>query len=585
MLCAGALALTGTLALTAALATTPAAAIDKPEDERRSIDFHYSNIQPESARVELLASGNAHYSENLASFDVLWESDGLYFYGDAYSVSGVAGSQGVFKEAVRESPENFTMQEIFGSPTAPVGQHRLSVRAFDHSDGDWEVWDTGFVYLKQFPASVPGLAATLTGCATPAGEPTLNPEPAALELGPDLSGDLDIPALWEIYPDPDPAASNPVAAWAGSWELTGPRPASGTTLTVPAETFEALPDGDYTLTPTVQGTTEFGTVIGVDYAPLAFSVETPAPEIAPEPGDDPTAITATPKYAAPETLIWELTTADGAPIANGEGADIPETILAELTNDTYVVTFTESHGCKTAQTSAEFAVTLNPILTPGELRYGKRVAASATPTIAGSTLDFTIDLANVGEQPVAVALRDVLADVNDDAIVDPSSLKSSSPELTAALSADGSHIEITGELAGEAKATVTYRATVLPEKDRGNSVAVNHVVPADGEDPAVGTVCAPDSGTCTSTPLSPDPAAPKPDPDPDPDPEPSHPKPNPGAPNPGTPNPGTPHRPGVGGGLAHTGAGGGLQLALGSGLLALSGLAFAGVAILKRSRR
>ncbi|MDR1513270.1 MAG: hypothetical protein LBS56_07310 [Propionibacteriaceae bacterium] len=106
---------------------------------------------------------------------------------------------------------------------------------------------------------------------------------------------------------------------------------------------------------------------------------------------------------------------------------------------------------------------------------------------AGDKVRYTVTIANAGSVPVAIAERDQLQWVLDDA--DVANVASDYGPITAML--EGQAISIAGQLEAGATAHVTYDATIRDRASRGDQVLTNVVYPDQvcGTDPK--TPCAP----------------------------------------------------------------------------------------------
>ncbi|MDR2930678.1 MAG: DUF11 domain-containing protein [Propionibacteriaceae bacterium] len=177
--------------------------------------------------------------------------------------------------------------------------------------------------------------------------------------------------------------------------------------------------------------------------------------------------------------------------------------------------------------------------------------ATGTEVRSGDTLTYTLTLDNSkGEIAAPAFMVDDLADVIDDAIVDPASLKVSSDTITAQLIQDGTQLMLQGEVPAGTVVHITYQVKVKPDGQRGNSNVGNCL-----------------GFTCTNNPVAPPPIIVVP---PEP-PTPTPPTPAPPTPTPPTPAPPvspTPPRIDTGGQAAGSGSAVGLGL-LGLGLVGL----------------
>ncbi|MDR1187437.1 MAG: hypothetical protein LBK95_08275 [Bifidobacteriaceae bacterium] len=94
----------------------------------------------------------------------------------------------------------------------------------------------------------------------------------------------------------------------------------------------------------------------------------------------------------------------------------------------------------------------------------------------GETVTYRLIFTNVGSEPIAVDQTDDLSGVLDDAVVGELDLTGAAG-LTADLADD--QLVIGGSLGVGVTAVITYQALIRPEAERGDSILINHVVPAD----------------------------------------------------------------------------------------------------------
>ena len=107
----------------------------------------------------------------------------------------------------------------------------------------------------------------------------------------------------------------------------------------------------------------------------------------------------------------------------------------------------------------------------GDLAFTKSATPSATPLLAGETVDYELTFINSGIAPVTVAHVDYLAHVIDDAEVGEATV-SDHLSVTPA----GDRFLIGGSLPAHSTATVRYTATVRPDGERGDDLVVNHLI-------------------------------------------------------------------------------------------------------------
>lgn len=175
---------------------------------------------------------------------------------------------------------------------------------------------------------------------------------------------------------------------------------------------------------------------------------------------------------------------------------------------TYSVTYTgdgdqilRNLACVPEDETLPGAQSCDSVQVPGSLlTQWKSAEASATPVVPGSTITYTLFFANEGQTPVAVDAVDDLTYVLDDAVV---SVEPTSPDgLTVAR--NGAQISVSGTVPVGETHTVVYTVTVLPDAERGDSVATNFLLPP-GETPPEGGECVPtdpEAPTCTTTPVT-----------------------------------------------------------------------------------
>jgi large repetitive protein len=175
---------------------------------------------------------------------------------------------------------------------------------------------------------------------------------------------------------------------------------------------------------------------------------------------------------------------------------------------TYSVTYTgegdqilRNLACIPEDETVQGTQNCDRVQVPGSLlTQWKTAESSATPVVAGSTITYTLHFDNDGQSPAAVDAVDDLTYVLDDATV------TSEPVASAGLTVvrDGEQISVAGSVPVGQTSTVTYTVTVLPDGERGDSVATNFLLPP-GTTPPPGGACDPtdpDAPNCTSTPIT-----------------------------------------------------------------------------------
>ncbi|MCT1480023.1 DUF11 domain-containing protein, partial [Microbacterium sp. p3-SID336] len=192
-----------------------------------------------------------------------------------------------------------------------------------------------------------------------------------------------------------------------------------------------------------------------------------------------------------DTLSWE------GPLAAGASATITYTVTYTGDGDNQL----RNQACVPEEDILPGAPTCDEVIIPGAgLQQWKSAVPSSTPTVAGSTITYTLHFDNDGFAPATVDAIDDLTGVLDDAVVttEPASVDG----LTAVR--NGAQTSITGTVPVGARYTVTYTVTVLPDGQRGDSVATNFLL-APGETPPGDGVCDPADASypdCTSTPIT-----------------------------------------------------------------------------------
>lgn len=191
-----------------------------------------------------------------------------------------------------------------------------------------------------------------------------------------------------------------------------------------------------------------------------------------------------------DTLSWS------GPLAAGEQATI-----------TYSVTYTgegdlllSNVACVPEDDTAPGAESCATAEVPGaRLSQWKTAMPSSDPVVAGSTIDYTLYFSNDGRVDADVDAIDDLTDVLDDAqvTVEPTSADG------LVVVRDGAEMTVSGSVPAGETYVVTYSVTVLPDGERGDSIATNFLVTAGETPPTTG--CVPedvDTPNCTSTPIT-----------------------------------------------------------------------------------
>ncbi len=97
-----------------------------------------------------------------------------------------------------------------------------------------------------------------------------------------------------------------------------------------------------------------------------------------------------------------------------------------------------------------------------------------TRLVPGQQVTYTLTLDNTGvTTPSAANSLDNTSDLSDDMTIDRSSLTSSNPSVGVGMANDGSYVLLQGSVPANQRVTVTYRATVKPDGQRGNNSAKN----------------------------------------------------------------------------------------------------------------
>ncbi|AXL13136.1 DUF11 domain-containing protein [Microbacterium foliorum] len=175
---------------------------------------------------------------------------------------------------------------------------------------------------------------------------------------------------------------------------------------------------------------------------------------------------------------------------------------------TYSVTYTgegdqilRNLACIPEDETLPGAQSCDRVQVPGALlTQWKSAQASSDPVVAGSTITYTLYFDNDGQAPATVDAVDDLTYVLDDAAV--TTEPTGSDGLTVVR--DGAEISVTGSVPVGQTSTVTYTVTVLPDDERGDSLASNFLL-APGETPPPGGECVPtdtEQPNCTTTPIT-----------------------------------------------------------------------------------
>jgi hypothetical protein len=139
--------------------------------------------------------------------------------------------------------------------------------------------------------------------------------------------------------------------------------------------------------------------------------------------------------------------------------------------------------------------TTNPV---GDVAPAKSVdPETGTPVGDGQVLTYTLSFTNTGRGPAPVDYTDHLAGVLDDAewvgnVTTGDGLAATGPT--------GSALLVTGTVAPDRTATVTYQVKVKPHDDQGDHHLRNLLGPTGQEPP---TECAPENPLCTDNPTDP----------------------------------------------------------------------------------
>ncbi|MGN7966465.1 LPXTG cell wall anchor domain-containing protein [Microbacterium sp. 22179] len=194
---------------------------------------------------------------------------------------------------------------------------------------------------------------------------------------------------------------------------------------------------------------------------------------------------------AGDTLSWT------GPLAAGASATITYTVTYTGDGDNVL----RNRACVPESDVAPGFLPCDVVRIPGAaLQQWKTAAPSSNPVVAGSTITYTLFFDNDGEAGATVDAVDDLTHVLDDAEV--TTEPTSADGLTVVR--NGAEISITGTVPAGERYTVTYTVTVLPDDERGDSIASNFLL-APGEEPPTDPECVPtdaDFPNCTTTPIT-----------------------------------------------------------------------------------
>ena len=191
--------------------------------------------------------------------------------------------------------------------------------------------------------------------------------------------------------------------------------------------------------------------------------------------DDATLVGAPSVSTGSATVSGNTLTWDG-PLAAGQSATITYTVRYTGAGDQIL----RNIAC--VPTADALAEPCAEVQIPGsKLTVSKSDAPSDTPLRAGSTVVYTLWFDNPGQAAATVDHTDFLDFVLDDAdvTVEPAAGRGA---LTAVRT--GSHIRITGEVAGGDRASVTYTVKVKADGERGDNLLVNHLLGGTPENPS-----------------------------------------------------------------------------------------------------
>lgn len=241
------------------------------------------------------------------------------------------------------------------------------------------------------------------------------------------------------------------------------------------------------------------TVVVTNEGPGAYTATAPATatddlaEVLDDATFDDSSLTATAGTATRtgDTLEWS------GPLDAGESATITYSVTYTGDGDSQLT----NNVCVTPADTAPGASPCDSVTTPGAgLQQWKSAVASSDPVVAGSTISYTLFFDNDGQTPASVDAVDDLSLVLDDATV---TTEPTSPDGLTVVR-DGAQISLTGSVPVGQVYTATYTVTVLPDEERGDSVATNFLL-APGESPPPDGMCDPvdpDAPDCTSTPIT-----------------------------------------------------------------------------------
>ena len=191
------------------------------------------------------------------------------------------------------------------------------------------------------------------------------------------------------------------------------------------------------------------------------------------------------------TLSWS-----GA-LAAGESATITYSVTYTGDGDNQLINL----ACVPTADVGAGLVRCDTVTIPGAgLQQWKTATPSSDPVVAGSTITYTLFFDNDGQAAADIDAIDDLTHVLDDATV--TTEPTSADGLTVVR--NGEQVSITGSVPAGERYTVTYTVTVLPDADRGDSIAANFLL-APGETPPTDPVCDPTNPVlpnCTTTPIT-----------------------------------------------------------------------------------
>ncbi len=205
-------------------------------------------------------------------------------------------------------------------------------------------------------------------------------------------------------------------------------------------------------------------------------------------GADAVASTGTVAYDEP-ILSWS------GPLAAGASATIRYSAVYTGTGDLHL----RNRACVPEQDVLRGAPACDTVAIPGaQLDQWKTVEAASEPVQAGTELTYTLFFKNGGPADARIDAVDALTSVLDDAAVTAEPVATGG--LTATRAAD--RITVSGMLAPNSLATVTYRVTVKADGQRGDDVASNFLLaPGETEVPETCEPADPERANCTVTPI------------------------------------------------------------------------------------